>query len=282
LIRAVFHPTDFTVASELAFAHALAIALGARSELTIFHATADELERADWRSFPAVRGTLERWGLLESGSARDAVFERLGVAVNKVTGRADSPLRGVLDYFARNPADLVVLATHAREGAGAWLRKRVAEPLARAAGTPALFVRHGARGFVAPENGAVRLRRVLVPVDRDPRPQAAVDAALDLVRSLGAAPERVVLLRVGETSDMPTVDVSGAPATAWERVTRRGDVVDGIVAAADELEADLIVIATRGHDGFLDALRGSTTERVLRRAPCPVLAVPATGPRSSG
>ena len=39
--------------------------------------------------------------------------------------------------------------------------------------------------------------------------------------------------------------------------------------------ANLIMMATAGHQGFLDALRGSTTERVLRHAPCPVLAVPA-------
>jgi nucleotide-binding universal stress UspA family protein len=51
--------------------------------------------------------------------------------------------------------------------------------------------------------------------------------------------------------------------------------VDEIVAAADTWAADLIVMATAGHSGVLDALRGSTTERVLRRARCPVLAVPA-------
>ncbi len=45
--------------------------------------------------------------------------------------------------------------------------------------------------------------------------------------------------------------------------------------AADEREVDLIVMATAGRDGFLDALRGSVTEQVLRRAPCPVLAVSA-------
>jgi nucleotide-binding universal stress UspA family protein len=30
---------------------------------------------------------------------------------------------------------------------------------------------------------------------------------------------------------------------------------------------------TAGHHGVLDALRGSTTERVIRHAPCPVLAL---------
>lgn len=36
-------------------------------------------------------------------------------------------------------------------------------------------------------------------------------------------------------------------------------------------------MATKGHEGFLDALRGTTTERVLRQAECPVLAVAEKG-----
>jgi nucleotide-binding universal stress UspA family protein len=51
-------------------------------------------------------------------------------------------------------------------------------------------------------------------------------------------------------------------------------VVETIVETAADWQADLIGMPTAGHDGFLDALRGSTTERVLRQAPCPLLAVP--------
>ncbi|HEX2928596.1 MAG TPA: universal stress protein [Candidatus Binatia bacterium] len=34
-------------------------------------------------------------------------------------------------------------------------------------------------------------------------------------------------------------------------------------------------MATEGRHGFVDAVRGSVTEQVVRGAPCPVLAVPA-------
>jgi nucleotide-binding universal stress UspA family protein len=53
-----------------------------------------------------------------------------------------------------------------------------------------------------------------------------------------------------------------------------GGVVDAIARAATDRSADLIVMATAGHRGVLDALRGSVTEMVIRAAPCPVLAVP--------
>lgn len=58
--------------------------------------------------------------------------------------------------------------------------------------------------------------------------------------------------------------------------SRRGNVVNEILGAARDWDADLIAMSTAGHQGFLDALRGSTSERVLRQAPCPVLVVPTT------
>ena len=51
--------------------------------------------------------------------------------------------------------------------------------------------------------------------------------------------------------------------------------METIVQVAEEVAADLVVMATAGHEGFLDALRGSTTEQVLRQAKRAMLAVPA-------
>jgi len=56
-----------------------------------------------------------------------------------------------------------------------------------------------------------------------------------------------------------------------------GPVVATILEIVEQVAADLIVMTTEGHHGFLYALRGSTTEQVLRHAPCPLLAVPHQG-----
>ena len=61
----------------------------------------------------------------------------------------------------------------------------------------------------------------------------------------------------------------------WKELRRQGDVVEAILNTAKD--ADLIVMATEGEQGIVDAMRGSVTERVVRDAPCPVLAVPARG-----
>ena len=79
-VDSIFHPSDFSEASLDAFAHALAIALIRQTNLTILHSGADFLGEDEWTKFPAVRKTLERWGLLAPGSPRSAVFDELKVA----------------------------------------------------------------------------------------------------------------------------------------------------------------------------------------------------------
>jgi nucleotide-binding universal stress UspA family protein len=64
------------------------------------------------------------------------------------------------------------------------------------------------------------------------------------------------------------------PGWSYDILVKQGDVVDEIVKTEREWHPDLMVLATQGHLDFLDAMRGSTTERVLRNVRCPVLAVP--------
>ena len=49
---------------------------------------------------------------------------------------------------------------------------------------------------------------------------------------------------------------------------------EGIVARAQDSQADLVVVGSRGHTGLAHVLVGSVAERVVRHAPCPILVVP--------
>ena len=57
-----------------------------------------------------------------------------------------------------------------------------------------------------------------------------------------------------------------------------------IIDTAKEIDADLIIISTHGHTGVEHLLFGSTSEKVVRKAPCPVLTMrePIKGFRFSG
>lgn len=71
-----------------------------------------------------------------------------------------------------------------------------------------------------------------------------------------------------------TRDLIAAPA---ETMVQVGDPDDAILACARERQADLIVMGTQGLGGFRKAFFGSVTEKVLRGAFVPVLAVKPTG-----
>jgi universal stress protein A len=71
-------------------------------------------------------------------------------------------------------------------------------------------------------------------------------------------------------------DQEGVPESLVEHtVVRSGAAHTQIANLAEKLGADLIVISTHGNTGLKHVLMGSTAERVVRHAPCPVLVVRA-------
>jgi nucleotide-binding universal stress UspA family protein len=270
-IESIFHPSDFSEASEIAFAHALKIALVAGATLNMLHV--DQGFEAAWSDFPGVRSTLERWRLIPKGSPQGAVGQ-LGIDVAKVIASSSKPVKACLNFLIEHPADLIVLAVHQYEGRMGWLEKRVGEPIAHGAGEMTLFIPHGVQGFVSREDGAVSLRNILIPIARKPRAQPAVEAVVRIIRHLHLAPGTVTLLHVGSSGEAPSLRIPDEAGWTWNAKTEEGEPPEVILQTASEENADLIVMTTEGPHGFLDALRGSTSERVLRKARCPVVSLP--------
>ena len=144
-----------------------------------------------------------------------------------------------------------------------------------------------------------RLKKILVPVDFSPASKNAFRYALRFAEEFGA---EVTLLYVvdpapstrfaaipafPEMPSFPETDFSEpkknlraliASSTngnlerpRWKM--RTGVPSHEIVDAAKEGDADLIIIATHGYTGWKHFCIGSTAERVVRAAPCPVLVV---------
>lgn len=266
-VKSIFHPSDFSKASELAFAHALAIALIRKTELVIMHAGRGLLD--DWAQFPPVRKTLERWQVLTPGSPRSAVFEKLAIRVTKVSSRGN-PVQASIEHIEKQQPDLVVLATRGQHGLPLWLKPSVAQAIAGRTSAMTLFVPRGCRGVVSLD-GIIQLRRVLLPIDHQPDAQEAVIRAVRAAEAFGDDAVEIVLLHVNGA--LPQVNRPESQACVWKELRREGDVVATILDASRE--ADLIIMPTEGRHGVFDALRGSVTERVVRGAPCPVLTVPA-------
>ena len=270
-IASIFHPSDFSEASEVAFAHALKFALVAKAKLTMLHVEASRTTR--WQDFPGVRETLVRWRLLPKGSPKRAV-PQLGIDVGKIIASSKNPVRKCLDFLEKHPADLIVLAVRQQEGRTRWLEKAVGKPIAREAGEMTLFIPHGVEGFVSRQDGSISLRKILIPITSKPRPQPSVEATTRLIRNLHLPEGTVTLLHVGPAGGVPSLKLPADTGWTWRSVAKTGEPADIIVQTASDLRSDLIVMTTDGPDGFLDGLRGTTSERVLRYARCPVANLP--------
>lgn len=147
-----------------------------------------------------------------------------------------------------------------------------------------------------PAPASLKLSKILVPVDFSEESKKALNYGLGFARQFGAT---LVLLHVVEVivypgeigygSFMPPMTEETLAANAKARLetmakeitlptpvqtlVRLGSPFTEIVAAAKDEDLDLIVIATHGYTGLKHVLLGSTAERVVRHAPCPVLTV---------
>ena len=265
LLGSVVHPTDFSPAGLDAFAHALRLAVAAKSHFYILHIEC-ETEQADWVQFPRVRETLAAWGMIAPDAPQSAVASELGLRVEKAIIGPDDPVRGVEAFVEWHHCDLLVLMTHARSAPRRWIRGSVAEATARRAHAPTLFLREDQRGFVDRKTGAISLQTLLLPIDGSVPYQDAYRWVAAFERL--AASARIHPLHVGTSTPANASEFEG------KIDVREGPVIETIISVAKEIGADIIAMPTAVRHGLFDALRGSVTERVLREAPCPVLAVP--------
>jgi universal stress protein A len=148
----------------------------------------------------------------------------------------------------------------------------------------------------ATNRAEIAIKKILAPIDFSPASKKALKYAIRFARDYGSD---LTLLHVVQPAVSPTFEESpAAPAlskadmkdaeeslrTLVDSAGRAG--VDGvrwairigvatheIVEAAKELDADLIVIATRGYKEWKHLVIGSIAARVVRAAPCPVLVV---------
>lgn len=271
-IRRIFHPTDFSQDSQVAFAHALRLALVHRAELTVMHvdpAVAPE----GFEDFPRIRPTLAAWGLLPESSAKSDVAQ-LGIGIKKVRALAGNPKHAIIHHLRSSPTDLMVLATHQHGGFAFRGHHPVAEPVSREVHVMTLFVPSHVEGFVSLKTGETSLHRLLLPITTDPPSQLAVDAASSLASKLAGLPVTFTLVHAGAETGIKELSLPQRSDWSWNQLFGQGDPVEWILAAGAEFDVDLIVMTTKGQDSVLDLLRGTTTERVLRGARCPLLAIP--------
>ncbi|HSD88110.1 MAG TPA: universal stress protein [Kofleriaceae bacterium] len=243
----IAHATDLSGDDGPAFMHAASLASTSRARLITLYAGSDGAARG-----PDVTEVAARWG-------RSIMHEFRRV------DREDDIADAIVESLRALRPELVVVGTHARHGIAALLHASVAEAIARNLDVPVLIVPNRAAGFVDGA-GLLDVQRILVPAGSGKEAQAGIAAAKQLMALTGSSPPIDILHRGAIEPELANI---GA------RIVRiEGVLEDAIVEAAKIAQPCIIVMPTHGHDGINDIVLGSHTERVIRDAGCPVLAVP--------
>ena len=279
-IRHILFPTDYSPCADRAFGHAVFLAERHGARLHVFHVAPVDGPEATPPTYP-VPDSVERVDVSE---------------------RSRSVPAPILAYA--EAVDLVVMGTHGRRGLRRVAVGSTTEQVMRHAECPVLAVGPGAAQTAPSE-----IRRILVPVDFSDSSGPALAVADELAALYGA---RVDALHAAFVPDLPDVyefgllfdgsypDVVARAGDALrslvgrfvsaehrgEVVVRVGPPAPTILAEAEALGAGLLVMPTHGRTGLERLAFGSVAEGVLRRAPCPVLALTSYGriplPAASG
>ena len=290
-IRKVVCPVDFSSVSKRALDHAAVIARWYEAELIVLHVT------------PLMPTILGFASAVDTAAAdAEAVIPELTgfvaeaetmVSATQTVVRSGSPAVEILRYAAEAECDLLVLGTHGRTGFERFMVGSVTEKILRKATCPVLSVPPHCEG--QPERPI--FGRILCGADFSEASDRAAEFALALAQE---AKGRLTLLHIVDW--MPDKNFAKYPefdAAAYRQVIMRearrqleelvpaearnwcepdlriacGKPYREILRVAAEDQSDLIVLGAQGLGPIDRMLFGSTTEHVVRQAPCPVLTI---------
>ena len=269
----IFHPTDFSWTSMVAFAHALKLSVICGKKFTILHTGSREEPSKDWHLFPRVRATLEKWGLLKPGSSEYAVYDNLGIEVEKIDVHKMRPAAAINNHIFNYSTDLVVLGICRNNGMSYSNDYHVSGQITNEMNIDTLFIPEGVRGFVSLNSGAARLHRMLVPINPIHNPMSTILDAAALGHAMGGDKANVTLLHVGDEKNMPYAEGAKRIPCSWNQITREGPVVNTILSTADDISADLIVLANQTNGYGYNPPANNLIKEILEFASCPVLAI---------
>ncbi|GAB3670142.1 universal stress protein [Halopiger thermotolerans] len=231
---------------------------------------------------------LEREGEDVISDARERATKR-DVPVTDDIVQGD-PREAIVDAANPDFVDLVVMGTHGRDSLEKYVLGSVTEHVVNASETPVLSVREDADA-----RRPYPYDDVLVPTDGSDNARKALDLAAKVgahhdatVHLLSVIDEPALGDAVGSSpvhdrleADAQEILADGESAVREagvddvETTVESGSVPETVRSFAADADIDLVVMGTHGRTGLDERLLGSTTERVLRTAPVPVLTIGA-------
>ncbi len=280
-IAKILLATEFAPSCDRAREHAAALAAATGAELHVLHVQVLHGDQYGWAGIPNVREVED--ALAQNAAAQMSKYvDSLGTGVIHAVERDVTAAPAILRYAEQQGIDLIVMGTHARKGLARLVLGSVVAEVVRRAPMPVLTI--GPEHALNPEG----YQCLLAAVDFSDVSVLALRQAAEAARLHQA---RLVVVHVVETRPLPPYYTDEFAEAARKRargvlndlireaqlpvkaeaVVAVGVADQQLVAMAREHDADLMVLGMTGLSMLDHLLVGSTTDRVIRKAPCPVL-----------
>ena len=284
-LKRILCPIDFDEHSGRALAQAQDLAQRHGAELRLLHVFPSRPQSIPMPLAGAAAQTDAATGT-RLGAMAETIRER-GVQCEVATAHGDPALQ-ILQAARDGAADLIVMATHGRKGVARVVLGSVTEAVLHATPCPLLTIHPRA----ARAGGSIR--RVVCAVDFSPSSSMTLLQALAMVQE---AHSELTIVNVIDPafSSRPPEDARAHAEDALVRlhgrlpggiaqwcgvrdVVRFGDTSAEILKVVAEEDAQLVVVGANSRRPAVAAMAGSCADRIVRGAPCPVLAVPSPSP----
>lgn len=185
------------------------------------------------------------------------------------------PVEAILETAESVQADLIVVGTHGRRGAGRVWPGSVAEQVLRLSRRPVLAVRPDAR--------IDDIRSILCPVASSPSGMVALDYAAQLAAAFGATLHALHAAEPGaKPMPCPIVDETVRSRCTVEENVIEGDAASVILRHAARSTPDVLIMGAEVKSSGWARMFSSTTQKVIQSATVPVFVVPNVAPAAKG
>ena len=302
-IQTILATTDFSDESRSGVRYAVALAEKMHASVALLHIIEQPSRLSGEESIILAREDSEVTTLAGERLEVLAKLEsKSGVTVTS-TVRTGNPFNEITTAASEDAADLIVIATHGHTGVTRVVLGSTAERVVRHAPCPVLTVPTRTKPKRTGKTLGLRLKKILVPMDfsklsKDALPWATFLAEqfeaeiilfhvvekfpIDYLLGKELTSHTIVPLIKQAEADFEIVasDLAKAFGIKISAAVREGKPHEEICETARTLDADLIVLTTHGYTGLKHVWLGSTAERVVRHASCPVLVVRTVQPAS--
>jgi nucleotide-binding universal stress UspA family protein len=289
-------PTDFSDQSRASVRMASRLAVRRETDLVLLHCLESAVEDTSWRHLLEVPDNMRAHFWRAAKRRLEAFFEEavpIDARPREVEYRVELAFAedGIRDDIEEFDPDMVVMAPTGKGRIAGALLGSTTERIVRGSSAPVMVVPEGI--------DLETFDRILAPVDFTGCSERSLQMALALAREYGAHLSilHAYDLPVGETPLFPSrlsaetledfeqreessletfldhFDLEGVECTEQLRV---GVPHRTIREVADEENSDLVVMGTHGRRGFERLFLGSTTSKMLRDPPCPLLTLRST------